>query len=694
MSTFRLGVDVGGTFTDAFLVDTESGALRRQKVLTTPEDQSEGTLAVIAALDVSAADIELFTHGSTVGINALLQRKGASAGLLCTEGTRDLLDMGRLRRPYGDNLYDPTWMRPHLANPIVHRRHIREIPERLLSDGSVYVGLDEDAVRREVQFLRDEGVDSIAVCLLHAYANPAHEERVIEIIRDIHPDAYVQSSRVRPVFGEYGRTMAAVIDASTGPLIANYLRRVKRKLADVGYRHSVRVMQMNGGVRTLDHTIKVFPAYALQSGPTAGVLGAEYYARKFTSTGNLVCVDIGGTSTDIGIVSEGKAHLTDDWEFDFNMPLGAPAIDVRSLGAGGGSLIQVDEMGTISVGPDSAGAQPGPAAYGRGGTQPTTTDAYVAMGIVQPSLFLGGQMPLDREAALRALGTVADAIGLDPLELADGAIKLMNVNIEAELTKMAFEQALDLRDFSLLAYGGAGAVHASQLARVAGLQEALVPYFPGGFSALGMVTAPPKVEHATSVLLPIDSMQPERLEELFTGLDQEVLDDLADQGISGEHVQLTRSAYGMYEAQSFDNRLDFPSGVVSNEAIAQWKSSFHDLYDRLYGYAAPEMGIIVTTLSVSGGGESFDIELPPVGVGGAEPSADATSLRSRLYLEGVWHEDVPFYDRTKLAANNRLPGPAVVDDGLSTALIDAESVGEIDAFGNIHITVESEETRA
>lgn len=687
---FHLGVDVGGTFTDAVLIDVSTGETRRAKVRSTPEgDQSIGVLNAISAFDVSPEDIALFTHGHTVAINALLQRNGARTGLICTEGTRDMLDMGRLRRPFGDDLYDAAWERPHQARPLVHRRHVRDVPGRILYDGSVHVGLDEQAVREEAAFLRSEGVESLAVCLLHGYVNDEHERRVLEIVREEFPEAYLVSSSLRPVVGEYDRTCTVVLNAYTGPVINRYLERLRDELRAQGHGHEIQIMQMNGGVRSIEDTIDTFPAYTIQSGPVGGLLGAEAYVRDFVNTDNLICIDVGGTSTDIGVVAGGEALRTDDWEVEFGIRLGFPSIDVRSIGAGGGSLIQIDELGTLRIGPESAGADPGPACYGRGGTRPTVTDALVVMGVVQPELFLAGDMPLSPELAVTAMKTVADPLGLAPEELARGVFALINGQIDSEVSKIAFEQALDLSEFSVLAYGGAGPVHAASLARALGARSAIIPFFPGGFSALGMLAAPVRVEHAVSVVQEVDSIGLERVGELFDELEQRVRADLARQGATGEQVVIERRMDGMYTGQSFANTIPLRAWPATDEAIAEWKRDFHSYYEKVYGYSALETPIVVTTFTVVGSGERRALQLPRIGAGEAEPPADAVELQATVHFdEGSLQ--TPFFRRQALLAGNRIPGPAVIDDGLATVLVPPDGRASVDDFGNIHIDVREE----
>jgi N-methylhydantoinase A len=686
-ATGILGVDVGGTFTDGLLLDPVAGDMRWSKVPTTPEDQSEGTLATMPAMGVDVSDLALFCHGTTVGINAFLQRRGAKTGLICTEGMREMLDIGGFTR-HPSGLYDPQWTRPHQERPIVHRRHIREVSARMLFDGGQHVALDENQVRRELEFLRDEGVESIAICLLHSYVKLDDEERIAELVREVLPDCYIQYSAVRPVVGEYARTTAVVLDAYTGPVVARYLRRLDARLRHAGYDGPAVIMQMNGGVRTLERTAEHFPAYTMMSGPVAGLLGAEYYAQHFVGVPNLVCIDIGGTSTDLGLVVDGAAQTVPEWEAEWRIALGMPAVDVESIGAGGGSLIQTDEMGTLRVGPESAGAVPGPACYSRGGTEPTITDAHVALGTIRPETFLGGQMTLDVDAARGAISGLGERLAMHPAKLAAGAVQLMNANIESEVSKMVFERGLDIRSFALFAYGGAGPVHAVDVAHRAGISEVIVPRMAGGFSALGLATAPPKVERAMSRVEVLDSFDIGELQGLFAELEEEALDDLAAQGVARDDVTLTRSMSGMYTGQGFSNELPIDEWPLTDEVITRWKGRFDELYDRLYGYSAPEMGVTVTTLSVIALGPRTSLKISPIEEGGAEPPEDAFTGENQVASASGETHTTRYYSREKLLAGNRISGPVVIEDPMTTIVVTEDATAEVDRFGNVRITLE------
>jgi N-methylhydantoinase A len=684
-SRYVLGVDVGGTFTDGMLVELETGEIQRAKVPTTPDDQSRAVVEIIYSLGVPPADIDLFCHGTTVGLNAFLQRKGSKVGLICTEGTRDLLDMGRLTRDYRSGLYDPTWKRPQLEHPVIHRRYVRETPGRLLFDGSVHAKLDEEAVRRELIFLRDEGIEAVAVCLMNSYANLDHERRVLELIEEILPDVYVQSSAFRPVVGEYSRTAAVVVDAYTGSVIAQYLERLQGALRKTGFNGPAVITQINGGVRAIDRTAESFPAYTLQSGPVSGILGAEYYGRNFLDVDNLLCIDIGGTSTDLGLVVDGVAQETDDWEVEWALPLGVPAVDVRSVGAGGGSLIHTDAMGTLQVGPESAGAVPGPACYRLGGERPTITDAHLVRGAIRPAAFLGGQMELDAAAAAAVVGELAETLAMDPHRLAVEAVNLMNATIEAELAKMAFERGVDLRRFSLMSFGGAGSLHAVEVARMAGISEVIVPQAAGGFCAMGAITAPPKVDQAIGLVQELADVDVDQLVGLFDGLESAVRQDLEAQGVAPEEVEVRRSLYGMYTGQSFSNELALESWPVDRADLDAWKDRFDVMYEQLYGYSAKEIDVTVTTLRVVGTGPRRQVRLPRLSEGSDAPPPEAAIGTYPVYVTAAELVDVPFYRRSKLLAGNRIPGPTVLEDDTTTVFIPADAVVSVDHYGNLRI---------
>src|SRR3954468_16866192 len=445
-----IGVDVGGTFTDIIAVNRATNEVRDGKVLSTSA-QEEGVLAAIKSIGLQPDLIHELVHGHTVGINAVLSRKGATTGLICTAGHRDLLDIGRMNREFGEGFYDPNWQRPHLQRPIIARRLRVGVPERINGEGSEALPLDEDAVRDAAQQLVEAGAQAIAVCFLHAYNNGAHEARAVELVRSVAPDMYVQSSALYPVTKEHERTTTVALDAYVGPAVNGYLRRLASRLQDADFGGSLWIMMMNGGVADIDEASRA-PVFQLVSGPVGGVAGAVAGARA-NDLRDLVTMDIGGTSTDVAMITDGQTPLTDLWTIEHGLTLTMPLVDVGSVGSGAGSIISVDDVGSLRVGPESAGSVPGPACYDRGGVAPTITDACCALGILQPDLFAGGTIRLQDKLAVEALARVAPRLGLGELDLAVAAYQVACEDIAAKIRSTSVYRGVDIRQFSLLAFG-------------------------------------------------------------------------------------------------------------------------------------------------------------------------------------------------------------------------------------------------
>jgi N-methylhydantoinase A len=683
-----VGIDVGGTFTDAVRIDDETGEITRAKVLTTAHDQSEGTMAALQRLVDDPADVGAFHHGYTVGLNAALTRTGAKAGMLVTAGHRDTMDHGRVWRPFDENLYDPAWRRPHQARPMVERRLRREVPERMRENGEVLLELDEEATREELEFLKREGVEAVGVCLINAYEHPEHEKRVREIVAEVLPDAYVQTSDIWPLAREFERTFVVALDAYTGPPVVRYLERLEKRLEEAGFDTRVEIMQMDGGLRT-SPSVRQAPVYTLQSGPVAGLLGAEGYSRELLDGRNLVCLDIGGTSSDLGVIIDGAAEVTNEWELEHAIPLAITTLDVRSIGAGGGSIIGLDEVGSLKVGPESAGSEPGPACYGRGGERPAMTDAYVAMGLLQPELFLGGEMKLDRDAALAALGGVAGPLKMDPIELAQGAYSIANVTIAAALARMTTHRGYDPREFSLLGYGAAGPVHAVSVARELGIDEVVIPYFPGGFSAYGMVASRSRVEYSEATMTSLEGLGAEALNEALRRQAARCREDLLAQGVPEGEIAIECAYYGMYTGQGEDNRLSLPGLDLTDDDIPRIVEDFHSFYDRRFGYRAPEIPIFVSSVSAVGYGRQRPMTLPAQDDSGGDDSGveRAVIMRETLHIDGGSHPDSAFYDRNLLRDGDEVEGPAIIDDHLGTIVVNPGATARVVSHGTLRIEV-------
>jgi N-methylhydantoinase A len=682
----RVGVDVGGTFTDAVLLDEETGEITRTKVLTVADEQWVGTIDALKRLASDPSGVSTVHHGYTVGLNAGLTRRGARTGMLFTAGHRDTVDTGRAWRPFDERLYDATWLRPQEERPIVERRHRRDVPERLGADGATLLELDESEARREIEFLKSEGVESIGICFINGYEHPAHEQRVKELVAEIIPGAYVQTSELWPLAREFERSFAVMLDAYTGPPVVRYLEKLEARLLEEGFSGRIEVMQMDGGLRT-SSSVRQAPVYTLQSGPVAGLLGAQFYARELLNDSNLVCVDIGGTSTDLGVITAGQAEVTNEWELEHAIPLAITTLDVRSIGAGGGSLIGIDEVGSLVVGPESAGSQPGPACYGRGGTRPAMTDAYVAMGLLQPELFLGGDMALDRDAANTALGSVAERVGIDAVQLAEGAYELTNTKLGAAVSAITIARGMDPREFALFAYGAAGPMHGVAVARDLGMREVVVPYFPGGFSAFGLLASRSRVEYSQAIMKPMAAISLETLETTMAALGERCREDLLGQGLDDSKIEIEYAYYGMYQGQGTDNRLSLPKPPYGPDLWTELADEFHDFYDRRFGYRAVEIPIVVTAVAAVGFGPHPKIELPTVSAAQGGNLEAAIVARADIHLDRELHPNAPFYDRALLGPGDEVEGAAVIDDKLGTIVIPKGSVARVADHGTLRIQI-------
>lgn len=685
-----LGIDVGGTFTDLVAVSRTTGEVKDLKVLTTRPRQEEGVLEAVRATGIAIEQIDEIVHGHTQGINAVLSRQGAKTALLATAGHRDLLDLGRMDREFGPRLYDPTWLRPHQDRPVVRRRDRFGVRERMGYDGQVVKALDEDQVYDIAQELKRRAFESVAICFINSYVNPAHEQRVAEIVAHECPDIYIQTSALYPVTKEHERTTTVVFDAYVGPTVTGYLRRLETSLDDLGFSGTLWIMTMNGGVGSVEETSKA-PVFQLVSGPVGGVSGAVDLARAYQEVGqngNFLTMDVGGTSTDVAALKQGQTPLTDLWTVEHGLIMTMPAVDVQSVGSGAGSLIHLDPHGALSVGPESAGSTPGPACYGRGGARPTVTDACVQLGILQPDLFAGGAITLDVGLAEAALKSVADPLGMTVTELADGAYRLACSDMASALRSISTFRGLDLRGFSLLAFGAAGPMMAVQVARELGLASVVVPAHSGEFSAYGLVASDLRVTKAKSPLETLTAMGPEKLEATFRELEGAAIAELKRQGVAREDVTLTRDIFAMYSGQSWDNRLQIEGGLIDDGRIKAITDQVHAFYIDTFGFSAEELPILITTVEITAAARrpALPRRRPAEAIG-----ESLIRYRDSLTLAGRMYVDVPIHDRMRIGAQQEISGPAVIVEAYATTVIDADSVARVDELGNLTITLNAQD---
>jgi N-methylhydantoinase A len=657
-----VGIDVGGTFTDIIGLNRSTGEVRDGKVLSTVQ-QEEGVLESLAAIGVEIDQVAEIVHGHTVGINALLSRTGERTGLIATRGHRDLLDIGRMHREFGDRFYDPTWVRPHQERPIVARESRFGVAERLRHDGTTLLPLDEDAVRRAARELAAQGAKSVAVCLMNAYVNSAHEQRAAEIVAEELPDAYVQTSALYPVTKEHERTATVALDAYVGPAVVGYLNRLMTRLEDGGYTGTLWIMMMNGGVATFADAGRA-PVFQLVSGPVGGVSGSVKLANECGSS-NLLTIDVGGTSTDVAAIRGGATPLTDLWTLETGLTLTMPLVDVESIGSGAGSIIRPNALGNIAVGPASAGSNPGPVCYQRGGTEPTLTDACAALGVLQPDLFANGAIELDVEASLKALEETGSQWGMSAIELAAAAYEIACQDIAAKVRSISVYRGLDVREFALQPSGSAGPMLADRVAQILGTGKVIVPRSPGQFSALGLLRSDLMVTRAQSIMAPLAGGSAAAIEESFIALQDRIREELKTQGVDVDRIRFDRAVFAMYRGQTWDNRMPIPTGALTPETVDGLVDAFNAFYQESYGFSAPEIPVVVSTVEVTAviarDGAVFDLTADE-----GESFLRTTQLTVPGTTEPV---EVPIHVRERIKPGERITGPALVAEKFATSVV-------------------------
>jgi len=683
----RLGVDIGGTFTDLVVIDETTGAARVGKVLTTSKDPAHGVEQGIAALldesRIPAPDVRAVVHGTTLATNALIERKGARTALLTTKGFRDALE---IRHEGRYDMYD-LFIDP--PAPLVPRRLRREVRERLLPDGLVLRPLDEAGARRVIGELAAEGVEALAICLLHAYVNPSHERRLAALAHEIAPQMVVScASEVVPEIREYERSSTTTANVYVAPLMARYLEDLERRLTELGIPGQLYIMQSSGGI-ALPPLARRLPIRLVESGPAAGALAAAHAARE-RGEPKLLSFDMGGTTAKACVIDDGvpligrefEVARADRFKKGSGLPVRVPVIEMIEIGAGGGSIARVDRMGLLKVGPDSAGADPGPACYNLGGRQPTVTDADLLLGYLDAGFFLGGRMWLDREAARRAIDEhVARPLGLDVTSAAWGIHRVVNENMAAAARIHGIERGKDLRSYPLFAFGGAGPVHCWQVARVLKVERILLPFGAGAMSAYGLLAAPLAFDFVRTGRQRLDSADWPEINRLFDEMEGEGRQLLARAGVASGDVIVSRLAEMRYVGQGHEVEAAVPAGTLSGASLTQITASFEHAYRALYHrlpqgvpIEALNWRVIVTARTAAAGrighAEPARVSLKPPSVrAGLTAPATIKTTRRAYFAESDGFVDTPVYDRYALAAGMTLTGPAIVEERESTAVI-------------------------
>jgi N-methylhydantoinase A len=669
----RVGVEVGGTFTD--LVAIGKDGVTVAKVPSVPINPDEGAFNALRESGIPFDEIEDLSHGSTVATNAVLERKGYPTAFVTTEGFRDLLAMQRQNRT---NIYDLRYQKPV---SVIKRKDTFEVPERILANGTINRRLDESVVERDlIPALRSGGYQTVAICLLNGYANPEHERRLGEIIARSVPDILVTlASDITRQFREYERASTTALSAYVQPVIDRYIGRFEARLVENGFAGRFSVMQSNGG-RLPAEGMRRSAISALLSGPAAGVVGATRQAQR-SGYNNLITLDMGGTSTDVCLVADGRPELTQEFQID-DLPIRVPVIDINTVGAGGGSIIWVDDGGMLRAGPRSAGADPGPACYGRGGKIPTITDAHMIRGTIRPKAFLGGRMKIDSEASREVFAAVAEQLEMTLEEIADSAVRVANANIVRAIQLVSTERGKDPRDYVMVAFGGAGPLHAAQVADDLGIRTILVPPNAGVVSAFGLLASDfVRFENMTRRTV-VDENTPKVVNEIFTEMRERVLADFATLGLNGD-LKLDFVADMRFVGQAFEVQVDLDVETMETLTAAELRRLFTEAHQRIYFHGiAGDKAIEVVSYRL---GVTLPLDqLPHLREAGSEGS----EIESVEIYDGRSHQTGQIAPRGSLAIGMQIKGPALIEDDTSSILVPTGWAAEIDGQDNLIISRE------
>lgn len=692
--SYRLGFDIGGTFTDLALINSQGGQVKIYKVLTTPDDPARGALSGIAEFlereGISHDLLETIVHATTFVANIIIEHKGALVGLITTQGFRDVIEM-RTEQRY--DIYDLFLRYPPALSP----RYLRMgVTERVNRDGRILREIDPDEIRQTVRYLKEQGVEAIAVCFLHSFRNPANEKRVLELIRQEWPDVPVSlSSAVAPEIREYERTSTTVANAYVQPILAKYLRRLQANLIASGFGGAFFPMLSSGSVSPLSAAIEQ-PIRLAESGPAAGSIAASRYG-SLAGYPDLLAFDMGGTTAKMTLIFGGRPSIAPNLEVarvqrfskGSGYPIQSPTVEMLEIGSGGGSIAWIDSMGLMKVGPKSAAANPGPACYGFGGQDPTVTDADLILGYLNPDYFLGGKMRLDVAAAQTAISQVAEALDLDVIGAASGIHRTVNESMASAGRIHMLEKARDPRKFVLMCFGGAGPVHAAGVAKILGSPEVIVPPTAGVASAVGLLIAPIAFDFVRSYPVGLDDADWGVLEEVFREMEARGLELLREAGVPERDVTIERRVDGRFKGQLHEIEVSLPNDL-SKLAPAHFEASFHAKYQLLYLQLPSKSTIDLLTwrVTVSGQRSAISFERRPASGSSAKPARKGE--RPAYFPDAGGFTDTPVYDRYRLEPGMHLPGPAIVEERESTVIILPGMNGRIDEYLNLHLRTRSE----
>lgn len=685
MANYRVAVDTGGTFSDFVFFNEETGEITITKVPSTPREPFQAVLNGVQELierGVPAGDVSFFSHGTTVGTNTLLEEKGAMTGLLVTEGFRGIYEVMEQSRGYGPVTYDLFFEKPHLlATPF----HTEEIPERIDFQGNVLKPLDEDAALGAINRLKAKGVESIAVCFLFSFLNLDHELKVKELVSRVFPEVTLSlSCEVLPQIREFYRMSTTVINAYIAPVMSRYLTRLETRLREMGVMTpKLYIMQSNGGVSTFETSARI-PVATVLSGPAGGVIASLGISSKI-GTQNIITFDMGGTSCDVALIHEGRPVVTTQGKIN-QRPISLPMLDIHTVSAGGGTIARLDAVGALQVGPDSAGADPGPICYDRGGEEATITDANVILGVLDPDHFLGGRLKLNKAKARALLEEkVARPLGLSVEEAAEGILKIINVKMEEAIKAVSSQRGYDIRDFTLVAFGGAGPMHAGRMVLDLGIPTLLVPLTPGVNSALGLLMSDVKHDYVRSKLAPLHEIDPREINALFDQLIQRARDELHREGFAESEIVLSPFLDLRYAGQGYELTVPCPTPPLEPRDLELMRERFHGVHEQAHGHKAESEPIELVSVRLDAEGIVAQAKLSPFKATGKKLEEARLGERPIFFGKELGSMNCIIYDREHLEPGHEISGPAVVEQMDTTTVIHPEQHASVDAYRNLII---------
>jgi len=676
----RVAVDIGGTFTDVVVFDEAQRDLSLAKTLSTPAELARGVLDGLTKAAVRFDQVTTLIHGSTIVVNAIIERKGAKTALVTTKGFRDVYEIGRINRPES---FNPRF-RKH--RPLVPREDIFEVSERMLADGSVRTPFDENQAREVARVIKEEGFEAVAVLFLHSYRAPEHEIRMREILRQTEPTLFVSvSHELSREYREYERTSTVAANAYVGPIVSQYLGDLERRLSGKKFTGNLMIMQSNGGLSDVEMARRQC-IQMMESGPAGGVVGTMALCELLDLEA-AIAFDMGGTTAKACVIRRGEPSLSPDYfigGYNEGLAIRIPVLDIVEVGTGGGSIAYLDEGGGLHVGPKSAGAEPGPASYGRGGTEPTVTDANVILGRLSPENFLGGEMRLDRVAAESALrDRLAGPLNVSLERAAAGMLQVATSAMANAVRHVTLERGLDPRDFTLVAYGGGGPLHSASVAKELSISKIIIPNAPGHFSALGMLMADLRRDYVQTLFERMDDLEMSELEEQFKKLESEGRQALEESGIPTDRIVFERAADMRYVGQEHAVAVRMPANVGSEEARAEVKRRFDDAHDLRYSHSAPEESADIVSLRVSAIGRLNKPEFPQIPRGELTPSESARRGERSVNFDGAGALAATVYDRAQLLQGNVIHGPAIIEEVASTTVVEPGDTVTVNEFGHL-----------